>query len=255
MGTGILNNRLYIGEVIWNRFQWETNPETSKRVPRLRPAEEWITRHDEALRIVPQALWERVHRRQEEVSRKATAQAYRGGRRPKYLLSGLLRCGMCGSNYVIRNRSEYGCSFHVNRGDAICKNRLAVKRRVIEQRLLDVARRDLFTPEAIAYIVKRANAILQERARESKRSLGDWKKIESDLSQAMSELDDIRQAIRQGLTADLTRRMLEETEARVRDLRAKLENPVAARLHALPRPSSDNRSTLGTPGPCAWAGR
>lgn len=49
----------------------------------------------------------------------------------------------------------------------------------------------------------------------------------------MTELDHIREAIRRGLLTDLTRQMLEEAEARVRDLRAKLENPVAAQLHAL----------------------
>ena len=53
------------------------------------------------------------------------------------------------------------------------------------------------------------------------------------LHEAMMELDHIREAIRKGLLTDLTRQMLEEIEAPVRDLRAKLEMPAKAQLHVL----------------------
>jgi site-specific DNA recombinase len=99
---------LYIGDIVWNKFRWERNPETGKRVPRLRPREEWIVQHDESLRIVPQELWERVKQRQRDAARKTAGQTYRGGRYPKYLFSGLLKCGLCGPNYVLRNGAEYG---------------------------------------------------------------------------------------------------------------------------------------------------
>jgi site-specific DNA recombinase len=52
LGTGILNNPLYTGEVIWNKFRWEKNPEIGTRVPPLRPRYEWIVQHDESLRII-----------------------------------------------------------------------------------------------------------------------------------------------------------------------------------------------------------
>lgn len=111
LGTGMLNNCLYIGDVTWNRFRWERNPETGTRVPRLRDRSEWIVRHDESLRIIPQDLWEHARRRQEDMSRKSAAQAHQGGRRPKYLLSGLLVCGMCGAKYVMRNRKRVWVQF------------------------------------------------------------------------------------------------------------------------------------------------
>jgi Recombinase. len=34
-GTGILNNELYIGRLIWNRLQYVKDPRTGKRVSRL----------------------------------------------------------------------------------------------------------------------------------------------------------------------------------------------------------------------------
>jgi hypothetical protein len=40
-GTGILNNGLYVGRMVWNRYV--KNPDTGKRVPRLNPQSEWIT--------------------------------------------------------------------------------------------------------------------------------------------------------------------------------------------------------------------
>ena len=42
-GTGILNNELYIGHLIWNRQRFVKDPTTGKRQARLNPETEWIT--------------------------------------------------------------------------------------------------------------------------------------------------------------------------------------------------------------------
>jgi hypothetical protein len=39
-GTGILNNELYVGRLVWNRLNYVKNPDTGKRVSRLNPASE-----------------------------------------------------------------------------------------------------------------------------------------------------------------------------------------------------------------------
>ena len=36
-GTGILNNELYVGRMVWNRLRYVKNPDTGKRVSRLNP--------------------------------------------------------------------------------------------------------------------------------------------------------------------------------------------------------------------------
>src|SRR5262245_25707540 len=41
-GTGILNNDLYIGRLVWNRLRYVKNPDTGKRVSRLNPEGECI---------------------------------------------------------------------------------------------------------------------------------------------------------------------------------------------------------------------
>ena len=181
LGTGIPNNPIYIGKVIWNKTRWEKNPETGKRVPRLRPREEWLIREDEALRIVPQELWDRAKLRQHEVSYRASLQTHSGGVPNRYLFSGLLECGMCGSNYVMRGGQSYACSFHVNRGAVVCGNARTV-RRLVEQRLLRVIREELFSPDAIAYLTHRINDGLREAAELRNRPAADRRQFEDATS-------------------------------------------------------------------------
>lgn len=97
-GTGILNNELYIGKLVWNRQRFIKDPDTGKRQARLNPPEDWIIEEVPALRIVEDGLWQQG---------KARQQATRGvigapvgtrperARRPLYLFSGLLECGCC----------------------------------------------------------------------------------------------------------------------------------------------------------------
>jgi site-specific DNA recombinase len=233
LGTGILRNPLYIGDLIWNKFRWEKNPDTGTRVPRLRPRDEWIIQHDESLRIIPQDLWDRVHARGREVSRRSRFQPHSGGRPPSYLFSGLLICGPCGAHYIIRSGGYYACSFHLNRGPKVCANALGVSRHRLEDRLLRVIRDELFSPEAIAYLTQRVNDALRAHAAVHHARSADRRALEAQLRAALAELDHIRDAIPRGMIGDLTREMVEETEARVRDLRAKLAAPTHAALHAL----------------------
>jgi site-specific DNA recombinase len=56
-GTGILNNELYIGRLVWNRLHYVKNPDTGKRISRLNAQAEWITKKMPSLRIVSDELW------------------------------------------------------------------------------------------------------------------------------------------------------------------------------------------------------
>jgi DNA invertase Pin-like site-specific DNA recombinase len=42
-GTGILNNELYIGRLVWNRLRYVKDPQTGKRVSRPNPPEKLVT--------------------------------------------------------------------------------------------------------------------------------------------------------------------------------------------------------------------
>jgi hypothetical protein len=68
-GTGILNNELYIGRLVWNRLRYMKDPDSGKRHSRLNPPDQWVIKEVPELRIVPQDLWDKVKARQLAVKR------------------------------------------------------------------------------------------------------------------------------------------------------------------------------------------
>ena len=161
-GTGLLNNELYIGRLVWNRQRFMKNPETGKRVARLNPPEEWIVAEVPELRILDDELWQAAKARQGEISEKyataiaatraAQANYLNSTHRPRYLLSGLLECGVCGGPYSKRGQDRYGCSNHVMSGS--CANSRTIRRVEIEERVMAGLREKLMAPEAAAEAMK-----------------------------------------------------------------------------------------------------
>ncbi len=72
--------------------------------------------------------------------------------RPRYLLSGLLECGVCGGPYSMRGQGRYGCSNHVVTGS--CANSRTIRRVEIEERVLAGLKDKLMEPEAAAEAMK-----------------------------------------------------------------------------------------------------
>ena len=210
-GTGLLNNPLYTGRLIWNRRQWVRNPETRRKVPKLRPESEWIVVERPKLRIVDQKLWDAVQaRRRAQGEAQMTVGKVRTGRGPKYLLSGLLKCGACESNYVMKDYYRYGCAGHLNRGEAHCTNHLSVPRAIVEDRCLQSIRRDLFTPEALNLFIKETSRLLAERRRRHRPELAE---AQRRLVAVEREIANIMQAIKEGILTATTKAELEKAEA------------------------------------------
>jgi len=87
---GILKNPLYTGLQRWNVSMFVRNPETEKIVRRKRPKSEWVVNHDESLRIVSDELFAAAQCRTQD--RSDPNKKLRAGGKPKYPLSGLLKC-------------------------------------------------------------------------------------------------------------------------------------------------------------------
>src|SRR6185295_2579182 len=97
------------------------------------------------------------------------------------LLSGLLKCGDCGYNYVVMNAKQlYACS-SFNKG-ANCDNRLRVPRELAESTILTTVKTELLAPELIDH----AERYLEERlaSRLNKRPA-----IEQELRAALAQTD------------------------------------------------------------------
>ncbi len=120
-GLGLLNNELYVGRVVWNRRQWLKCPDTGARRYVERSPDEWQVRQAPELRIIGQELWEAVRKRMAPRGTPCEANGgivpgRKGGRPPRTLFGGLLRCGTCGGKLVAINAWGYGCSAHHDRG-------------------------------------------------------------------------------------------------------------------------------------------
>ena len=213
-GTGILGNEIYIGKLIWNRTKWSKHPETGRRMPTPRPSSEWLIAEAPELRIVAQDLWVAAQARTQAI-RDKTSKQKRGGSKTKggggvskYIFSGLLRCGCCGGAYVIVDRTRYGCATNKERGDAACGNRAKVKRVVVEELLLAGIKKDLMSEEAY-------QVFEDEVARLLKDAQPDPRVAKMAEAKAKLEVNNILNAIRQGIVTQSTRQALEEAEARL----------------------------------------
>lgn len=140
-GTGILNNELYVGVRVWNHRHTVKDPSTGKTVTRLNPQSEWVRSEVPHLRIVSDELWQAVKREQQRLAERyagvkqaAQKRALHDARRPAYLLSGLLECGVCGERYAIVVTERYGCVGRYRRGT--CTNNRTIKRAELERRAL-----------------------------------------------------------------------------------------------------------------------
>ena len=156
-GTGILNNELYVGFLVWDRLRYVKDPDTGKRRSRLNPRDAWVVIEVPQLRIVDQVFWDAVRARQASLDATAKPAAdgstFQSKQRPKSLLAQLLRCGICGGGFSMISATHVGCSNARNKGNAVCTNRRTVKREFVEEVVLKALRTRLMAPEIYASFV------------------------------------------------------------------------------------------------------
>ncbi len=172
-GTGILNNELFVGVRAWNHKHSVKDPSSGKEVMRLNPESEWIRNEVPELRIVSDTLWEAVKRQQRvlaerfsSVKQAAQSRSTQGMRRPAYLLSGLLECGVCGGTYAVVVGDRYGCVGHHRRGS--CTNNRTIRREGLERRALAGITDRLVTADKIEAAVAAYAAHINRENREQR---------------------------------------------------------------------------------------
>ena len=202
--TGLINNPLYAGELVWKRRQWKRNPDSERRerVPRMRDESEWVRVNVPDLRIVDEDLAAAV---KAELASKALpeSQSYgRSSKRPKHLLSGVIKCAKCGSSYILSGADYYRCTAYLDR--KTCDNSVSVRTSVIEERVLGALQCDLLTPEI-------AEAFSLEFRREYERLA---REAASALASASSRTDQLEREI-ENLAANLLSGVISATAARM----------------------------------------
>ena len=232
-GTGILNNELYIGRLIWNRLRYIKDPETGRRVSRLNPQDKWIITDVPEMRIVDDALWERAKRRQGEIDATPRVQAIKETRfwektRSKHLLTGLLRCGCCGGGFASVGKDYLACA--AARKQGTCTQNRSFRRGDLEEVVLNLLRERLMRPEAVAAFVASVGREMNAGRAEETATRA---RLEAERAQVTRRLDGLYDAIADGLRTAGLKIKLEEMELRLAEIDAKLRapEPTAVRIH------------------------
>jgi site-specific DNA recombinase len=116
-------------------------PDTGKRQAWPSSPEAWVTEDVQDLRNIDDALWQQFTERQGAVRQEILIECAthfiepkaERGRRARYLLSGVLNSGCCGSSYITISADRYGSAADSN--SSTCRNRKTVARKDVETRV------------------------------------------------------------------------------------------------------------------------
>ena len=229
-GTGILNNELYRGMIVWNRTQWRRHYETGTRRPRVRPESEHERVAAEHLQIIDEELWTRVKARQDRISIRRPSQATtrtqmdtaNKTRRTRYLLSGLIKCAKCGGDMTIAGSGikRYYCANAKEKGEAVCTGMSGIAKDVLERHVLADIKRSLMTEAALTTF---ATAFDRHVAQVTHDAGADRRAAQAELRKIRTKLGNLVAAISAGANVPSVVNELHAAEARKAELEKMLE--------------------------------
>ncbi len=196
-GNGILLNPLYHGKIVWNRVRMVRDPDTGRRVSRINPESEWKTADAPHLAIIDPAIADAAAKRREQ---RSFAQANgRNTQRPKRLLSGLMKCGVCGGGMSMHDKHASGairirCS--TNRESGSCTNIEKYRLDLIERAVVDRLRDAFSNP---AYLEAYIQAYVDERQKALKVASRNKNEIERQLADATGQLSRLLDLFARGI--------------------------------------------------------
>ena len=214
--TGILRNRLYIGERVWNRQHFLKDPKTGNRVARLNPRDQWLVEPVPSQRIIEDDLWVAAQTRLQAMRavvlsganppsdpgdddasphREKPSTGARLGRahRPVWPLAGLVKCGVCDGSVTIIGQNRLGCGNHHERG--ICSNNRTVVRDKLQGQVFEGLKQRLLAPELVEQFVKtyvqEVNTANQERGTRRAKLNSEQARIARQIKTVLDTIKDI----------------------------------------------------------------
>jgi len=232
----ILRNERYTGKVVWNRTHWQKVPGSRKRRPVVRPCEEWKVTERSDLAIIDPVLWGKTQSRMkhvedcygERVEGRFVKPRNRAAAGSPYLLSGRLRCGVCGGNMSVtggdRNGKDgrrYGCSQHASKGPTVCANSLSIKTTLADEAIAAEIRERLLTPRKLE---EAAEILREELAAAIKDSPNQEAVIRDNLVTVDRERANFVRAIANGVDSQSIAEALKKADTRREALLSELAN-------------------------------
>ncbi len=193
-GTGIIQNELYAGRLVWNKVRMVKDPDTGKRLSRPNPKNDWQTADVPGLRIVSQELFDAAQSRKQARGHTHPNQQ----RRPRHMLSGLLRCGACGAGMSTNGKDNSGririrCSAAAESGS--CQDAKTFYLKTVERAVLAELESEMRHPRVIAEYVRTYH---EERKRLSAKANAKRAHLELRLGELNREIDRLVDAIAKG---------------------------------------------------------
>ena len=203
------------------------DPATGQRVWRAHSTDEVVETKVPQMRVVPDALWQQA---QSRLAAEGFQRPERGRnpfwdrRRPRHLLTGKVVCGCCGRGFTAMGKDYLGC--RAARNGHGCRNTRWVRRPTLEQRVLHALETRLMRPDCVAAF---SRAFIAEWNRLLAESSVDVEAHRRELHAVERKLENLVEAVADGLKAAGLQKRLSELEARSAELRAMLtDQPVAA---------------------------
>ncbi len=179
----LVTNETYTGTLIFNRHQYRVSrlqgrtPEQPIRVENAHPA------------IIDKHSFDRVQSLLGERSPRMTHPRIVSS---NYLLSGMVRCGLCGAKMVGCSAKSgrffyYGCQSVLKRGKGVCKARLVPKAK-LEGAVIRQLKRRVLTEENLIGLVRMVNEELARATEDSRGLLDETESRLTDLTERLRKL-------------------------------------------------------------------
>jgi site-specific DNA recombinase len=112
------------------------------------PEAEWMRQPMPHLAIVDREVFEAAQMRRGKRCQVRLSDR----RRPRHMLSGVVRCGACGGNMIAASDRRLTCSAHINKGT--CDNRRTIKVEEVETRVLEALQLYLLERHVVEAVVE-----------------------------------------------------------------------------------------------------
>ena len=166
------------------------------------------------MRIVPQKLWDKAKARQKNLDGRKPGLWRRN--RPRYLLSGLIKCGACGGGYSKINSTHYGCSASKNKGESVCANRKTIAKERLESAILAALQTHLMRADLI-------ETFCQEYAHHLNELRAAQHSAQRAKARELRQLKKRREQVIQSIYNDIDPRMIREESKYIADRLEALE--------------------------------
>jgi DNA invertase Pin-like site-specific DNA recombinase len=245
----ILKDEKYTGKFVWNRTTTVKDPLTGKLKQVDRPKEEWVTQERAEMRIISDgdrvpadARWREIDgvfpsRRKgkkgfEDRKQKSYVESH-----PTHLLSGALKCGVCGGAIALvsgKGSGYYGC---LNGSRRSCENRQLIGRKRLEEKVVAALNEHVLRADVLALVYEKTSAKIRELFSHVPEELR-LKKLE--LNRAQTRVHNFIEFIAAGRATPGLADALAQSEEQVKSLTADVSSLESAKDEAF------------TPPPKAW---